>query len=159
MTGRWVPTRRGVAALAGFAALSLAAVVPFGAAYAAHLTRFAMMGANVTVESARLDGDWLRLELAIPNPGRRPARLFVGQLRGYTDVLLTDVTRTEVEDVTIRPGETARVNIRLPIAEGAREELQAALDAGELVVSGFLGFQVAQDSVRKRLRIEGVGGG
>lgn len=157
MHGRWAPRRRDLVALAAFAGLAVVSALPFAGTYTAHLTRFAMMGADVTVESAALEDGWLRLELAVPNPGRRPARLYVGMLRAYTDRLLTDVTRSEVESVTIRPGETATVTARLGVEEGAREALRAALDAGELTVSGFLGFQVAEDSVRKRLRLRGVG--
>lgn len=151
-------SRRDVVSLLGFAALVVLAAVPFGEVYAAHLTRFAMMSADVSVERATLEGDRFRLDLAIPNAGRRAAHLYVGMLRAYTPPanILTDVTSTESEDVTIRPGETATATIRMGIQDGAREELRAALEAGELVVTGFLGFQVADASVRKRLTLEGI---
>lgn len=151
-------SRRDLLAAAAFGLLAAVTAVPFGATYAAHLTRFALVGMDVEVTDASL-AESLRVDLRFTNPGRVPATLFMAQLRGVADGrLFTDITASQTEKVTVSPGETVTVRVSVGVREGYREALRRALDAGELRVSGTLGFRVADSSVQTEFVATEVGG-
>lgn len=151
-------SRRDLVASAAFAALAVVTAIPFGATYRAHLSRFALQGMDVAVVDARLAERFV-VDLRVRNPGYVPASLFGAQVRATADDrLLTDVTASSVERATLAPGEAATVRVRVGVRDGHREELRRALEAGELRISGFLAFRVADDSVRTAVTATEVGG-
>lgn len=151
--------RRELVGAVAFAALALVTAVPFGSAYAAHVTRFAMMATDVRVGDVAVDGGELRVDLAVRNPGWRTATLFGAQVYGIVDGdPVTDITATEAPETVVESGETAVIPARVATIEHREEELRAALAAGELTVTGQLSFRVADSSVTTSFRAEGVGG-
>lgn len=154
------PERRRLLAVAGFLVLTLAVGVPFATAYSGHLTEFAVIGSDVAATDAAVENGTLTFSLRMENPASRPVEVvgafFIASAGGQQ---YSDVSGTEVEELTIQPGETAHIGVRVELLDGYGDRTREALAAGELSINGVLNVDIGGYQVVKDVRLDGVGDG
>ncbi|MFB6221631.1 MAG: hypothetical protein ABEH90_09345 [Halolamina sp.] len=154
------PERRRLLAVAGFLLLAIAVAVPFATTYGGHLTEFAIIGSDVAATDVSVQNGTLSFSLRMENPATRPVEV-VGAflIASAGGEQYSEVTGTEAEELTIEPGATASIEVRVNLLDGYADRTRDALAAGELSVNGVLNVDIGDYRVSRDVRLDGVGDG
>lgn len=132
-----------------FLVVALVAAALFVPTFSAHVAVMNTVSIDATPTDYAVsdDGDHVVVQIRVDNPTRSAFTARYADLYGKIDGERVTGFGMEVEETTIRAGETGTVTARVSIEEGQRQRVADAVESGELGVSGLLQGTIRDEQV------------